>query len=75
MYLVYLPNFQSVCQINYVFIFRYAKLYTDLHSTIGNTDPDKDLKWWSANNGIDMAMNWPAFEVISLGNRKTFALS
>ncbi|XP_067654884.1 protein kinase C and casein kinase substrate in neurons protein 2-like isoform X1 [Haliotis asinina] len=44
---------------------RYAKLYTDLHSTIGNTDPDMDLKWWSTNNGVDMAMNWPAFEEYS----------
>ncbi|XP_046585138.1 protein kinase C and casein kinase substrate in neurons protein 1-like isoform X2 [Haliotis rubra] len=44
---------------------RYAKLYTDLHSTIGNTDPDMDLKWWSTNSGVDMAMNWPAFEEYS----------
>lgn len=42
---------------------RYSQVYTDLHSTISNTDADKDLKWWSDNHGADMPMAWPVFEV------------
>lgn len=42
---------------------RYSQVYTDLHATIGNTDPEKDLRWWSHTHGADMAMAWPVFEV------------
>lgn len=38
-------------------------MYTSLHSTIGQIDSDKDLRWWSTNHGSDMPMNWPTFEV------------
>jgi hypothetical protein len=38
-------------------------VYTDLHATIGRTEPDKDLKFWSATHGVDMPMAWPQFEV------------
>ncbi|ESO97496.1 hypothetical protein LOTGIDRAFT_208680 [Lottia gigantea] len=44
---------------------RFKKVYTDLYSAIGNNDADKDLKWWSANNGADMPMAWPTFEEYS----------
>ncbi|XP_059178901.1 protein kinase C and casein kinase substrate in neurons protein 1-like isoform X3 [Physella acuta] len=44
---------------------KFSQIYTNLHSTIGNVDPNKDLKWWSANHGVDMAMNWPTFEEYS----------
>ncbi|CAL1538277.1 unnamed protein product [Lymnaea stagnalis] len=44
---------------------RFNQIYTNLHSTIGNMDYNKDLKWWSANHGVDMAMNWPTFEEYS----------
>ena len=47
-----------------LFVFnRFSRVYTDLHSTIGRTDPDRDLKWWSSTHGVDMAMAWPQFEV------------
>ncbi|XP_053384977.1 protein kinase C and casein kinase substrate in neurons protein 2-like isoform X6 [Mercenaria mercenaria] len=44
---------------------RYSSVYTTLHSTISNTDADKDLRWWSNNHGADMAMAWPVFEEYS----------
>lgn len=44
---------------------RYSQIYTNLHSTISNTDADKDLRWWSHNHGADMAMAWPVFEEYS----------
>ncbi|KAH9505248.1 hypothetical protein Btru_059051 [Bulinus truncatus] len=44
---------------------RFSQIYTNLHSTIGNVDPNKDLKWWSSTHGVDMAMNWPDFEEYS----------
>ncbi|KAI8780801.1 protein kinase C and casein kinase substrate in neurons protein 3 [Biomphalaria glabrata] len=44
---------------------RFSQIYTNLHSTIGNVDPNKDLKWWSSTHGVDMGMNWPAFEEYS----------
>ncbi|KAK6191557.1 hypothetical protein SNE40_003214 [Patella caerulea] len=44
---------------------RFSKIYTDLQSSIGRTDADKDLKWWSCNHGADMSMSWPAFEEYS----------
>jgi hypothetical protein len=44
---------------------KYSQIYTSLHSTINNVDHSKDLKWWSNNHGVDMAMNWPEFEEYS----------
>lgn len=38
-------------------------IYEEYRHTIQNADANKDLKWWSNNNGIGMAMNWPVFEV------------
>ncbi|XP_022335339.2 protein kinase C and casein kinase substrate in neurons protein 2-like isoform X1 [Crassostrea virginica] len=44
---------------------RFSQVYSSLHSTIGQIDSDKDLRWWSTNHGADMAMNWPTFEEYS----------
>ncbi|GFO33553.1 protein kinase c and casein kinase substrate in neurons protein 1 [Plakobranchus ocellatus] len=44
---------------------RFSQIYTSLHATIGNVDYNKDLKWWSANYGVDMPMHWPTFEEYS----------
>lgn len=44
---------------------KYSRVYTDLHGTIGRTDPDKDLKFWSTQHGVDMPMGWPEFEEYS----------
>ncbi|XP_065158110.1 protein kinase C and casein kinase substrate in neurons protein 1 isoform X2 [Atheta coriaria] len=40
-------------------------IYEELYHTIHNADYNKDLKWWSNNYGVNMAMNWPSFEDFS----------
>lgn len=42
------------------------KIYEEYRHTIQNADSHKDLKWWSNNHGVGMAMNWPVFEVSAL---------
>lgn len=37
-------------------------IYEEFYHTINNADHEKDLKWWSNNHGVNMAMNWPQFE-------------
>ncbi|KAG4068043.1 hypothetical protein HA402_011376 [Bradysia odoriphaga] len=37
------------------------QIYEELYHTINNSDHQKDLKWWSNNHGVNMAMNWPSF--------------
>lgn len=37
------------------------QIYEEFYHTINNADQQKDLKWWSNNHGVNMAMNWPAF--------------
>ena len=44
-------------------IFSLPQIYQEFHSTIQNADHEKDLKWWSNNHGVNMAMAWPQFEV------------
>lgn len=39
------------------------QIYEEYRHTIQNADSSKDLKWWSNNFGVGMAMNWPQFEV------------
>ncbi|KAJ8966669.1 hypothetical protein NQ317_007875 [Molorchus minor] len=39
-----------------------TQIYEELYHTINNADYEKDLKWWSGNHGVNMAMNWPQFE-------------
>ncbi|CAG0916462.1 unnamed protein product [Notodromas monacha] len=41
------------------------QIYEELHHTINNADNVKDLRWWSNNHGVNMAMNWPQFEEYS----------
>lgn len=43
--------------------FRLPQIYEEFYHTINNADHEKDLKWWSNNHGVNMAMNWPQFEV------------
>ena len=31
--------------------------------SISNANSEKDLNWWKRNNGPDMPMKWPQFEV------------
>ncbi|GLV39942.1 Syndapin [Carabus blaptoides fortunei] len=38
------------------------QIYEEFFHTINNADHEKDLKWWSNNHGVNMAMNWPQFE-------------
>ncbi|XP_063992527.1 protein kinase C and casein kinase substrate in neurons protein 1 isoform X3 [Diachasmimorpha longicaudata] len=38
------------------------QIYEEFYHTINNADFKKDLKWWSNNHGVNMAMNWPQFE-------------
>lgn len=38
------------------------QIYEEYRHTIQNADASKDLKWWSNNHGVGMAMNWPQFE-------------
>lgn len=45
------------------FFCRLQQIYEELYHTINNADYEKDLKWWSNNHGVNMAMNWPQFEV------------
>jgi len=42
---------------------RVAETYEQFHKIVDELDPASDLKWWSQNHGIDMAMVWPQFEV------------
>lgn len=37
-------------------------IYHEFSDKVEAADPEKDLRWWSKNHGIDMAMNWPSFE-------------
>lgn len=39
------------------------QIYEEFYHTINNADHEKDLRWWSNNHGVNMAMNWPLFEV------------
>lgn len=43
--------------------FRLPQIYEEFYHTVNNADHEKDLKWWSNNHGVNMAMAWPQFEV------------
>jgi hypothetical protein len=38
-------------------------IYEEFYHTINNADHEKDLRLWSNTHGVNMAMNWPQFEV------------
>lgn len=44
-------------------LIRLPQIYEEFNHTIHNADHEKDLRWWSNNHGVNMAMNWPLFEV------------
>lgn len=44
-------------------ILSLPQIYEEFYHTINNSDHLKDLKWWSNNHGVNMAMNWPSFVV------------
>ncbi|VVC36669.1 Hypothetical protein CINCED_3A021800 [Cinara cedri] len=46
------------------------QIYEEFYHTINNADHEKDLRWWSNNHGVNMAMNWPLFEDLHLTNPK-----
>lgn len=37
-------------------------IYAQLHQAISVADFANDLKWWSQNRGVEMAMSWPTYE-------------
>jgi len=39
-----------------------STIYREFEHTVANADKEKDLRWWSNNHGVNMPMNWPAFE-------------
>ncbi|XP_019754359.1 protein kinase C and casein kinase substrate in neurons protein 1 isoform X9 [Dendroctonus ponderosae] len=47
------------------------QIYEELYHTVNNADFEKDLKWWSNNHGVNMAMNWPQFEDYSTNTNKS----
>nr|UEK51594.1 syndapin-like protein 2 [Parasacculina yatsui] len=38
------------------------QIYGDMLAALELADHDKDLLWWSNTHGVNMSMNWPAFE-------------
>ena len=46
-----------------MFLFRLPPIYEEFYHTINNADHEKDLRLWSNTHGVNMAMNWPQFEV------------
>ncbi|CAG9828063.1 unnamed protein product [Diabrotica balteata] len=45
-----------------IILYWLNQIYEEFYHTINNADYEKDLKWWSNNHGVNMAMNWPQFE-------------
>lgn len=57
----------SEFKLNDYFLFiSLPQIYEEFYHTINNADHEKDLRWWSNNHGVNMAMNWPLFEVCTL---------
>lgn len=41
----------------------YKNIYRELEQNIKAADAVEDLRWFRANQGPGMSMNWPQFEV------------
>ena len=46
-----------------IVLFSLPQIYEEFYHTVNNADHDKDLRLWSNTHGVNMAMNWPQFEV------------
>lgn len=44
---------------------RLKQIYLDMFANIDSSDSNLDLKYWSDNYGVGMAMYWPSFEEFS----------
>ena len=51
------------CNAKNQFHFRLPQIYEEFYHTVNNADHEKDLRLWSNTHGVNMAMNWPQFEV------------
>ena len=47
-----------------IFVNRLPQIYEEFYHTVNNADHEKDLRLWSNTHGVNMAMNWPQFEVL-----------
>lgn len=54
---------ESCFHNGFSFDFSLPQIYEEFYHTINNADHQKDLKWWSNNHGVNMAMAWPSFVV------------
>lgn len=45
--------------------YSYKNIYRELEQNIKTADAVEDLRWFRANQGPGMSMNWPQFEVRS----------
>lgn len=45
------------------FYFSYKNIYRELEQSLKAADAVEDLRWFRANHGPGMSMNWPQFEV------------
>lgn len=45
------------------FCFSYKNIYRELEQSLKAADAVEDLRWFRANHGPGMSMNWPQFEV------------
>ncbi|XP_056878052.1 protein kinase C and casein kinase substrate in neurons protein 2 isoform X4 [Takifugu flavidus] len=52
---------------------RFQTIYHTLEDTISATDAEEDLKWFRANQGPGMPMNWPQFEDWSMDLNRTLS--
>ena len=50
------------------FDYRLPQIYEEFYHTVNNADHEKDLRLWSNTHGVNMAMNWPQFEVLLIRN-------